>query len=574
MRLPALLLCGWCALIGAGTAPAHAVEPSLAPRVQAALDTGATQEALSLLEQALATSADVRVAVDVLELAATTFARLGDDAEAARYWDRMARFLEADGQIAEAAAGLRRARDAYRRAGQLATALDRAEQALRLDATLGVSDYASGYSELYRQALIDGEVDLAARFAARARKHGVDTALLQPRTRSLAGDGLERPPSTAANDAREAPGAADAPGNAEAAAGVDPERDNIAATLVTIYYATDRELTGSDVPVEYYGTARSALSVGSAVVSIPPRHRVGVVETPSLWRLEFRPDPRRHVVLHSVSRSQPDALFGQMQRHLIGAGSDEAFVFVHGFNVSFAAAARRTAQLAHDMNFAGLPILYSWPSRASTLEYIADTSAVRHSGRRLLGFLEQVVARSGAERIHLIAHSMGNRALTDALELFALRNPATAPAFDQVVFAAPDVDAGLFAEMVRTIRPIARRMTLYASEQDWALKVSRRLHGNAARAGEGGHALLTIEGLDSVDMSAIGEDMLAHNYYGDTSALGDLLTLMDQNAPPPARCGMEPANPSPAWRYSPDGCAGVLLDLIAPAAGEARASTE
>lgn len=54
-----------------------------------------------------------------------------------------------------------------------------------------------------------------------------------------------------------------------------------------------------------------------------------------------------------------------MQDHVRKTGKAEAFVFVHGFNVPFHEAAKRTAQMAFDMHFEGLPILYSWPSRAS-----------------------------------------------------------------------------------------------------------------------------------------------------------------------------------------------------------------
>ena len=41
----------------------------------------------------------------------------------------------------------------------------------------------------------------------------------------------------------------------------------------------------------------------------------------------------------------------------------EAFVFVHGYNNSFKAAAFRTAQIAYDLEFEGAAICYSWPSQ-------------------------------------------------------------------------------------------------------------------------------------------------------------------------------------------------------------------
>ena len=54
--------------------------------------------------------------------------------------------------------------------------------------------------------------------------------------------------------------------------------------------------------------------------------------------------------------------------------------------------------------------------------------------------VEGMVARSG-EKAALVAHSMGNIALSDALELLALQfgpGDTPLPVFDEVVFAAPD----------------------------------------------------------------------------------------------------------------------------------------
>jgi esterase/lipase superfamily enzyme len=250
----------------------------------------------------------------------------------------------------------------------------------------------------------------------------------------------------------------------------------------------------------------------------------------------------------------------------------DLFVFIHGYNVTFDAAAKRAAQIAYDMGHSAVPVLFSWPSRGRTVGYIADTAVVRLSGRRLAVFLEDLVERSGAETIHIVAHSMGSRALSDALEIMALRrgteqdDPAV---FGQVLFAAPDVDALLFAEMARTFRPLVQRLTLYASEQDWALASSRKLHGAQSRAGQGGDVLLVEESFDSIDMSELGEDMLAHSYFADdSSAIADMATLFWRNAPPGLRCGMEPRpgdGPGlPGWDYRTGECASRdLIGVIA-----------
>ncbi|MEX0283147.1 MAG: alpha/beta hydrolase [Paracoccaceae bacterium] len=337
---------------------------------------------------------------------------------------------------------------------------------------------------------------------------------------------------------------ADASRAAPARSGAPSRSDDAGFRTVEVYYATDRARTGETEPNEFYGGGRSdGLDLGIATVTVPNQHTPGMMERPSIWRLEFSANPAKHVVLQSVTPVDADSYFGKMRGEFADGGKSEAFVFVHGYNVAFDQAARRAAQIAVDMDYPVVPILYSWPSRGKTIAYVADTAAVRLSGRRLSQFLDELTTKSGARTIHIVAHSMGNRALTDALELLALKRQVGTgdePLFGQILFAAPDVDAGLFQEMIRTIRPLARRLTLYASEQDWALTSSRALHGNAPRAGQGGSFTLKSPDIDSIDMSELGEDMLAHSYFADDkSALADMVALFWRNADPARRCGLE-----------------------------------
>ncbi|WP_435138550.1 alpha/beta hydrolase [Pseudopelagicola sp. nBUS_19] len=352
---------------------------------------------------------------------------------------------------------------------------------------------------------------------------------------------------------------------------IDPPESEVRATRdsgesgfseVEVFYATDRARSGSSEPNEFYGHGRGDLEYGTVTVSIPSTHAPGAIEQPSIWRLEFGPKPTKHVMLREIDPMEVGPYFEKMQGQVAKSDRKEAFVFVHGFNSRFDAAARRAAQLAYDMNYSGVPILYSWPSAGKTFSYVADTAVVRLSGRRLFRFLEELNEKSGADTIHLVAHSMGNRALTDALELLALSSNAAdqpEPMFGQVFFAAPDVDADLFREMVGTIRPLAERLTLYASENDWALAASRKLHGSAPRAGQAGEGILVENEFDTVDMTNLGEDMLAHTYFAnDSSALSDIVSLLWQNSDPENRCGLEGngTESTTVWKYQK----GVCLD--------------
>lgn len=342
---------------------------------------------------------------------------------------------------------------------------------------------------------------------------------------------------------------------------------------VEVYYATDRARSGDPRAEHFYGIERGdRIELGVATVTIPDTHTPGQIERPSVWRLEFSTSPTKHVVLQDVAPVDPGTFFGRLQGEFEENSERDLFVFVHGYNTGFVKAATRTAQMAHDMGNSVVPVLFSWPSRDSTVGYIADAAVVRLSGRRLAVFLEDLAQRSGARTIHLVGHSMGNRALTDALEILALRRnaqPGDEPVFGQVMFAAPDVDAQLFAKMAQVFRPLAKRLTLYASSSDWALVSSRKLHGSAPRAGLGGSVLVAADAFDSIDMSALGADMLAHEYFADdSSALADIMTLFWQDAPPERRCGLAPRNKgnSVVWDYQAGACAsndliGAIVNL-------------
>ena len=99
--------------------------------------------------------------------------------------------------------------------------------------------------------------------------------------------------------------------------------------------------------------------------------------------------------------------------------------------------------------------------------------------------IEALARETGARRVHIIAHRMGNWALLEALrELHARTGLALKGRLGNVVLAAPDVDVDDFRQQARAILGLPEGMTLLASSDDRALKVSARLAGNIPRAGE------------------------------------------------------------------------------------------
>ncbi|WP_262423614.1 alpha/beta hydrolase [Brevundimonas denitrificans] len=216
----------------------------------------------------------------------------------------------------------------------------------------------------------------------------------------------------------------------------------------------------------------------------------------------------------------------------------EVFVFIHGYNTSFEGAAIRTAQLAVDMNLDGAPILYSWPSRASLLGYAADTDTAADEVliQDVADFLTDVAGRTGAERVHLVAHSMGNRFLVRALDRIASR--ADRVRFDEVVMAAPDVAVDEFQDTWPRIMNTGERFTLYASRRDRALQISARING-MHRIGDAREVVVNT-GLQTVDTTAASAGLLGHDDFAG-SALADFRAVMWLSLAPDQRCVLETA---------------------------------
>lgn len=123
--------------------------------------------------------------------------------------------------------------------------------------------------------------------------------------------------------------------------------------FVPVHYATNREATGEVDPNKFYGAERSKkLHYGRLVVSIPKRHKMGLVERPTVWRL-WRETPEKHIVLRAVHELDEGDFFHSLAAEVERLDERKAFVFIHGFNVSFASAAHRAAQMAYDLFLVG-----------------------------------------------------------------------------------------------------------------------------------------------------------------------------------------------------------------------------
>lgn len=297
--------------------------------------------------------------------------------------------------------------------------------------------------------------------------------------------------------------------------------------VVPIWYATDRKASGATAPATWFTGLQGPLTCGRVTVSIPDSHEKGRLEKPRLFRLEFREDPEKHVVLLSLTPADAAAWQADVTRALQTCTAQDILLFVHGYNVDFETAARRAAQFAYDLEFPGVCVLYSWPSDGTTLRYPADEDSAIYTVDHFEEVLTTLMTRLGANRVHAVAHSMGSRVLVEGLRrIDTSALPEGAASLREVIFAAPDINAETFRTFVTKFHGRAGRVTLYASDSDKALEASQTFH-RYARAGDAGDGVLVTPGLETIDASAIDRTVLGHSYFCDNRVIiQDLFNLI------------------------------------------------
>jgi esterase/lipase superfamily enzyme len=217
-------------------------------------------------------------------------------------------------------------------------------------------------------------------------------------------------------------------------------------------------------------------------------------------------------------------------------GERQGLVFLHGYRVDFDDAAIRAAQLGVDLKVPGVTAFFSWPSCGTIQGYMADEASIEASEPFIAEFLDNFVSRSGVERVHLLAHSMGNRGLLRALQRLAARlsRHAGTP-FGQIILAAPDIDTDVFTGLAELYPPSSQRTTLYASRADRVIDLSHRIHGYP-RAGLT-PPVTVVPGVDTVEVPRFNVfELLGHGYYAEAEGLlHDIFDLIRWNAAPKDR---------------------------------------
>jgi esterase/lipase superfamily enzyme len=320
---------------------------------------------------------------------------------------------------------------------------------------------------------------------------------------------------------------------------------------ITTYYATNRGRSGNSEPAQAYDAEIAPLTYGRARVTIPSAHTPGNLELPSIWRLELSPDPSKHFILRSVAQLDMDEARAEMARKLEASSSKALLIYVHGYNIGFAETAMRTAQLAYDLNFPGIPFFFSWPSAAQITGYLRDLESAQLSEDAFDRVLDDL-AQLPVTEFYIIAHSMGSRLVTQVLKSRVDRGTPTAR-LKELLLAAPDINAELFRTVIAPrLKTLAGTLTtVYASSSDLALMASKVVHGYR-RVGETADGVFVYPGLETIDASraTLAARAFGHSYLTDSAAvLRDIGSLLRKRLPARQR-GLAEAGISPNIYWS------------------------
>jgi esterase/lipase superfamily enzyme len=210
----------------------------------------------------------------------------------------------------------------------------------------------------------------------------------------------------------------------------------------------------------------------------------------------------------SLNRTNAAQAFAQ------AAFGRDLLLYIHGYRESFETAAASTVDLSEGIKFPGATGLFTWPSAASTLSYVADREAAMWSRDALEDLLTAIAKTPSGGRIHIVAHSMGTLLTLETLRM--VRASAGESAMERigaVVLAAPDIDIDLFARGLERLGSDAKKITVISSTNDRALAMSSRLAGGIIRAGAADRERLEALGVRVADASEFGGGIINHDLF-------------------------------------------------------------
>jgi esterase/lipase superfamily enzyme len=287
-----------------------------------------------------------------------------------------------------------------------------------------------------------------------------------------------------------------------------------------IFVATSRA-KAADPRVAYSGDRSKDLNLAQVDITVPAIHTTGAVERP----VGRQTDPAKYFTATRVAAYRDEEAFSRALRADIARRGGRAMVFIHGYNTAFDDAIYRITQIVHDSGYKGTPILFTWASAGRTVDYVYDNNSATAARDRLEDTL-RLVARSGAKRVDIVAHSMGNWVTVEALRQLAMTGDRDLDGkMGDVVLASPDIDVDVFKTQMGRYGVPDKPFVVLTSKNDRALSISGLIAGQRPRLGDYTDAAdIAQYGVIVADVSTLSSgDSLNHAKFADNPVLVKLL---------------------------------------------------
>ena len=305
------------------------------------------------------------------------------------------------------------------------------------------------------------------------------------------------------------------------------------AHQVDLFVATTRAPVVEPPGVMFGGSRGRGLDFADIVVSIPPD---GARQAGDIQVASSPPGNPEHdfVILRAdrMDLAQAKANFDARVRRTPGR---RVLVFVHGFNTRFEEAVYRFAQIVHDTRVNVAPVLFTWPSGGNVTDYVYDRDSAVYSRDALEVVLQALANDPAVDSISILAHSMGNYLVVEALRQMSIRDRGLSPKIHDVMMASPDIDIDVFRRQIAEIDagPRPAQFTLFVSRDDRALSLSSFLARDSTRLGaldptqEPYHSILEKGRVQVIDLTSFASnDFTNHSQFASgevVTAIGDRL---------------------------------------------------
>ncbi len=292
---------------------------------------------------------------------------------------------------------------------------------------------------------------------------------------------------------------------------------------IEVIVATNRKAKNSSFGCgenSFLVTTDNVAKFGVCKISVPKNHAVG--------EIPLAKDSRQSSKDYFKTLESSSLEFKDLTTK-IKLSKRMPLVFVHGFNVRFEEAVLRAAQIAYDLKYQGPIILFTWPAGAGDgfLEqsflnktYENNLLMAKVSVSIFKKFLSDLSAQD--IKVNLMVHSMGHQVVLPALKEIS-EGEVKKTAINQLILNAPDFAITDFKKMVKNIKKVSDKTTLYCSYNDKAMLASKTFNSNE-RLG----ACALFDDIDVINVSAIDDPALGlgHGYYSSRAILGDIKQAM------------------------------------------------